>query len=1198
MGDGHPARSDFDTLFVDHRRRRAGRTVLRTHTSPVQIRTMLAGPPPIYIVAPGPGVPARHARRHAHAGVPPDRGPRRRPRHHAGRPRRHDRGVHQGVLRRRLHVAAAAELLPLHRAVRRVRHPHARLATWLELGGCGMVHPNVLRAGGIDPEEWSGFAFGFGIDRMAQRAPRRRRPARDVHRRHPLRRSSSDDEDPAVLAARVRRLGEPIDLDALADTLAMLGLPVEERRSSTGGVAGVVTARVLRTEAPPGGGQGAAGVGRRRRRRASATSGAARSTSRPATSCRSHRSARRCPTAARSPAAASSASTPRGCSARPRELEPRRRPHRHPRAAAGRAARRAVRRGARLGATTSSSTSTSRATGRTAGRTSASPATWPPSSACRSAARPPPALVADRRRALTATVDIVDGDRCGRFTSTVLSGVRRRPVGAVDGRAAHRGGDAPDQQRRRRQQLRDARARPAEPRLRPRRRSAGDGFRIRTARAGETLTTLDGVERTLDRRRSADLRRRGPTDRHRRDHGRRRHRDQRIDDDRRAGDGVVRARRRSARSVARLGAALRGVGTASSGASIRTCIDTAIARFVELLGETCPDLVVHAGAVDAPRRVAAAAASARARCGCRGQPHPRHDARRRRPARPARPDRLHRVRRRATSRDRRHPVVAARQRRGDRRHRGGRPPVRLRPRRQGAADVDRRTGGSRVAQQRRRQLRRGAARARDHRGDAEPVPRPRHARPRRARRRRAADHQPAGRPRRACCGRRCGPGLLRAVAFNESHRRSGVRAVRDRPRLPAGSGRAARRVRGARRRARRRGGAGGRRGVARARRGAGRRRARSTRRRAGRPPRRRVRRRSSPGATRSVRSARSPRRCSRRSASPSGSPCSSSICAPCSATSRSRPQWKPTSRFPSSDLDLAFVSPDDVPAERLEKAIRQGAGALLVDLELFDVYRGGSLGDGRRSLAYRLRLQAADRSLTDADVAEVRQRVTAAAAKLGAELREPDGGQLARRLPGWLWVVVPMALSALLVGGIAVAVRAAVDDDGESIAGPAGELPAVVGAAEELLGTVPPPTRSPPSSARRYGEVPSALGDVDDELAFAAESTACRTPRPGWSAARWARSRSSCRRRRSTAHGSDERPRPRTSSSPSTGTGDRQASRPRRIGARPGARRCCRSPCRTSSGRRDRRHVRRRRSRRAGHAHRHRRVGRAGQVGR
>ena len=39
---------------------------------------------------------------------------------------------------------------------------------WLEIGGSGMVHPNVIRAGGLDPEEWSGFAFGFGIDRMAK----------------------------------------------------------------------------------------------------------------------------------------------------------------------------------------------------------------------------------------------------------------------------------------------------------------------------------------------------------------------------------------------------------------------------------------------------------------------------------------------------------------------------------------------------------------------------------------------------------------------------------------------------------------------------------------------------------------------------------------------------------------------------------------------------------------------------------------------------------------------------------------------------------------------------------------------------------------------------------------------------------------------------------------------------------------------
>ena len=98
-------------------------------------------------------------------------------------------------------------------------------------------------------------------------------------------------------------------------------------------------------------------------------------------------------------------------------------------------------------------------------------------------------------------------------------------------------------------------------------------------------------------------------------------------------------------------------------------------------------------------------------------------------------------------------------------------------------------------------------------------------------------------------------------------------------------------------------------------------------------------------------------------------------------------QWKPTSRHPSSDLDLAFALPDDIPAEKLDKAIRQGAGALLVDLDLFDSFRGGSIGDDARSLAFRLRLQAPDRNLTDADVVEVRRGVEAAATKLGATLR-------------------------------------------------------------------------------------------------------------------------------------------------------------------------------------------------------------------
>ncbi|MDQ3738092.1 MAG: hypothetical protein M3337_02860 [Actinomycetota bacterium] len=98
-------------------------------------------------------------------------------------------------------------------------------------------------------------------------------------------------------------------------------------------------------------------------------------------------------------------------------------------------------------------------------------------------------------------------------------------------------------------------------------------------------------------------------------------------------------------------------------------------------------------------------------------------------------------------------------------------------------------------------------------------------------------------------------------------------------------------------------------------------------------------------------------------------------------------QWRPTSRAPSSDLDLSFTLPDDVPAQRLTEAIRRGAGTLLVDLALFDVYRGDALEPRTRSLAYRLRLQAQDRTLTDADTSAVRDAVVKRTRKLGADLR-------------------------------------------------------------------------------------------------------------------------------------------------------------------------------------------------------------------
>ena len=167
MGPTHPARSDFDTLFVDHAGGEQGRTMLRTHTSPVQIRAMLAGAPPIYIVAPG-----RVFRRDT-----PDA--THMPVFHQIEGLVVDRDIALADLAGTIEAFTQAFFGPGFTSRLRpsyfpftepsgefdIRTPSG---DWLELGGCGMVHPNVLRAGGIDPEEWSGFAFGFGIDRMAK----------------------------------------------------------------------------------------------------------------------------------------------------------------------------------------------------------------------------------------------------------------------------------------------------------------------------------------------------------------------------------------------------------------------------------------------------------------------------------------------------------------------------------------------------------------------------------------------------------------------------------------------------------------------------------------------------------------------------------------------------------------------------------------------------------------------------------------------------------------------------------------------------------------------------------------------------------------------------------------------------------------------------------------------------------------------
>ena len=94
------------------------------------------------------------------------------------------------------------------------------------------------------------------------------------------------------------------------------------------------------------------------------------------------------------------------------------------------------------------------------------------------------------------------------------------------------------------------------------------------------------------------------------------------------------------------------------------------------------------------------------------------------------------------------------------------------------------------------------------------------------------------------------------------------------------------------------------------------------------------------------------------------------------------------SRFPSSDFDLAFVTPDTVPASKVEAALRQGAGDLLESVALFDVYKGDRVAAGSRSLAYTLRICAQDRTLNDTEVGAARQAcIDAVSQATGAVLR-------------------------------------------------------------------------------------------------------------------------------------------------------------------------------------------------------------------
>jgi phenylalanyl-tRNA synthetase alpha chain len=175
MPPAHPARSMWDTLYV--RLGAPESTVLRTHTSPVQIRVMQTEVPPIHAVMPG-----RCYRRDT-----PDA--RHLPVFHQIEGLVVDQGITFGDLAGTIEAFTSAYFGPsIHSRLRPSFFPFTEPSAefevscifcegrgcrvcsqsgWIELGGCGMVDPNVFAAVGIDPEVYSGFAFGFGIDRCA-----------------------------------------------------------------------------------------------------------------------------------------------------------------------------------------------------------------------------------------------------------------------------------------------------------------------------------------------------------------------------------------------------------------------------------------------------------------------------------------------------------------------------------------------------------------------------------------------------------------------------------------------------------------------------------------------------------------------------------------------------------------------------------------------------------------------------------------------------------------------------------------------------------------------------------------------------------------------------------------------------------------------------------------------------------------------
>jgi len=171
---GHPARDMHDTFFMSPDEN-GEQKVLRTHTSPVQIRTMINQKPPIRIIAPGRTYRCDSDQTHT-------------PMFHQVEGLVIDKETNMGHLKGCLmdfinaffETDVDVQFRPHHfpftepSAEMDVRYERDGAAikigqgdNWMEILGCGMVHPNVLRSCGLDPDEYQGFAFGMGVDRLA-----------------------------------------------------------------------------------------------------------------------------------------------------------------------------------------------------------------------------------------------------------------------------------------------------------------------------------------------------------------------------------------------------------------------------------------------------------------------------------------------------------------------------------------------------------------------------------------------------------------------------------------------------------------------------------------------------------------------------------------------------------------------------------------------------------------------------------------------------------------------------------------------------------------------------------------------------------------------------------------------------------------------------------------------------------------------